>query len=513
MTLVLNSVTVMGSTVYDEAALEDLYAELLGTTVSLETVFGIAEAVTRRYRKDGYVLSQAILPAGQQLDPGGADITIEVTEGFVDQIKFQDNEYATGERRHRIRDLLSKIPQACHAPVTKGEEPCPLHRSVLERYILLANDLPGVDTNVTVLRGDRHGAVNLFVTVTETAFDAYANYNNRGSKYIGPAQLQLGARTNSLFGGDSSTELSALFAEDTDELRLGRLNQEFSLGSEGLTLRLAATYSESEPGHTLRDLEIESDNTDITGSLVYPLVRSRSSNLFLNGEFTYREQETDSLGEFLSEDKLSVLRLGITYDRTDALMGGGITLYDLRLHQGLDILDATESGSSESGRPIGDSEASKLTGQLSRLQQLGGSTSLLVELSGQYAFDTLLVSEMFAFGGEYVGRAYDPSEIIGDHGLALKTELRYFPGFSASYLQASQLYLYYDIGRTWLRDRPCACDKQERNKDAAALGFGARFNVTSAVSGYLEVSEPLNRKVSAEGNKDTRLFFNISFIF
>ncbi|MYE03248.1 MAG: hypothetical protein F4Y03_18630, partial [Alphaproteobacteria bacterium] len=58
LSLVLGSVAVEGSTVYSDEELAPLYEDRLGRKVALAEVFGIADAITARYRNDGYILSR-----------------------------------------------------------------------------------------------------------------------------------------------------------------------------------------------------------------------------------------------------------------------------------------------------------------------------------------------------------------------------------------------------------------------------------------------------------------------
>src|SRR5687767_6611620 len=60
--LTLRSVTIDGSTIYDQEKLALFYKDILGQETTLDQIYKIAHDMTQTYRKDGYVLSQAILP-------------------------------------------------------------------------------------------------------------------------------------------------------------------------------------------------------------------------------------------------------------------------------------------------------------------------------------------------------------------------------------------------------------------------------------------------------------------
>ena len=76
----LNRVTVDGSTVYKDAELQSAAASFVGKEVTLTQIYRIAEALTRRYRNDGYILSQVVVPA-QNIQNGA--VRLQVIEGYV----------------------------------------------------------------------------------------------------------------------------------------------------------------------------------------------------------------------------------------------------------------------------------------------------------------------------------------------------------------------------------------------------------------------------------------------
>ena len=67
----------------------------------------------------------------------------------------------------------------------------------------------------------------------------------------------------------------------------------------------------------------------------------------------------------------------------------------------------------------------KIETTVSRTQPLPANFSLFVAGYGQYAFTPLLVSEQCGYGGRFFGRAFDPSQMLGDHCWAALGELRY----------------------------------------------------------------------------------------
>jgi len=83
---VLTGTVIEGSTVYTDSDFLPLYEKYLNTQVSLADVYRIAEAITARYRNDGYILSRTVVPP-QRIQNGMVRIT--VIEGFIDSISIE----------------------------------------------------------------------------------------------------------------------------------------------------------------------------------------------------------------------------------------------------------------------------------------------------------------------------------------------------------------------------------------------------------------------------------------
>lgn len=504
----LSSVEVEGVTVYAQAELEPLYASAIGQEITLHEVFEIADRITNQYRNDGYILAQTIVKGNRQLDVTDAHIVLEVVEGFIGQIVYEDAAIQNDEKGQLIKAYLEKIPRSCKTERAKEtNKPCPLHKDILERYLLLAKDLPGVDVETVLIKGEETGSANLFVTVKQKFLEAFGAVDNRGTEWVGPVQLSAGVRGN--FSNYHSTELQLRTATESQELQLVNLTHSLPVGSEGGEITVFGSYSRSQPGYTLDILDIETDNVNLLASYEYPVQRTREKNLSLFTDFKFIEQETDALGVIIVDDRLSVLSAGFRYDSTDAHDGGGVNLFELRVSQGLNVFNPTQDDSLTASRIGGDPTFTKIFGYAARLQRINDRSSYQLQIGAQYSFDNLFVPMQFGYGGTAFGRAYDPSELIGDSGAALSLEYRYTPVIKGIFPKAAQLYAYYDVGAVWQRDAACGCNEVE-DGSGASIGAGVRVNFNHSSSGSLEIGKPLTREVAAEGNKDPRIFLSLS---
>ena len=92
----------------------------------------------------------------------------------------------------------------------------------------------------------------------------------------------------------------------------------------------------------------------------------------------------------------------------------GINQFSFTVSHGIEGLRQHRERQSVGVAAVGRVDFTKIEGYASRLQPLLGSFSALLATYGQYAFNSLLVPEQCGYGGGRFGRAYDPSELLGD---------------------------------------------------------------------------------------------------
>src|SRR5258706_1747781 len=415
--LQLESVTLVGMTVYSAGELEAYWKDRIGKPGTLGDLFAIATAITTRYRNDGYVLSRAVVPA-QEIE--GGRVTIRIIEGYVDKVVFEGDDDRPG--------LLRGYGEA----ITSAR---PVRVADLERYLLLIGDQPG-GTVSSVLRPstEQTGAADLIIKVDREMMQNFATLDNRGTRFVGTLQGTTGTRLNSLFGMADQTFVRAISTPIfPNELMAFDVNNLIVLDSEGTTLGTMLNYARAHPGFTLRtptDLDITSQAQTIGFNINRPIIRSRIENLRFNVQAVANDYKTTSAlaagttGDgLLLRDKIRSLRAGAIYENVDTWRGANAV--GLVFSHGFDILGATPSGTDRLSRTAGRSDYTKVTLEASRLQSLGGSWTVNAAFTSQYAFTPLLASEQLGLGGSQYLRSYDPSDIVVDMGVASKFELQY----------------------------------------------------------------------------------------
>lgn len=493
----LAGVVVEGAAVYGQAEFEPLYRSLLGREVSLLDIYNLRDAITAKYRADGFILSQAIIPP-QEIT--GGIVRIQVVEGYIGDVKIEGE---VGDRRGLIPRIARKVMDSR-----------PLRLADLERSVLLISDLPGIEVN-TVLRPspDRPGAADLIVIVRRRAVGASFTADNRGSVAIGPEQFSIGLEANSLLGLNEQTAIQFATAAQTDELRYVSVRHDEILNADGLRLSLTGSVSRSRAGGALAPLDPLGRGETWGVRLAAPVIRSRSETLIVGAGLSWLNSSTDLLDVRFSEDRVRFITLDASYDFADTAFGDArpaVTLLRVGFSQGLDILDATETGSPSLSRINGVSDFTKLNFEALRIQSIAPRFSLAVSAAGQIASDPLLSSQQFGLGGARFGRGYEPSELTGDQGAGLGLEARYSPPLRWPIIGSPQFYGFYEAGVVWLKS-PLVGEPERQSLASAGVGF--RFFIGRMFTAEFELAKPLTRAIASRGDKDLRPIFAISTRF
>lgn len=490
----LNGIQIQGNTVYTQGQLYYLFKDYLNREVSLLDLQNIARSITLKYRNDGYILSKAIIPP-QKVTSGV--VIIQVVEGYVDKVTVEGDARVA---KPLIQAYGNKV--ACYRP---------FNIKVLERYVLLSNDLPGVSVRAVLKPSTTTpGAADVVLVGTEKYYNAYTDYNNRGTLLLGPQQFSLGGGLNEMLRAGDNSQFRYSTVATTQELQFYEVLHSEQVGSEGLQFLVDAYYTHSQPGSYLEPLDIDGKSYSIRGDLNFPFIRSRSQNMYFNAALKYLKSRTTTIGPtVLFDDRIYDFILGSSYELVDHYRG--VNRAGFIFTQGLPIFNANRGDNPPPSRQDAANNFTKLNLNLSRLQALPYNFSVYVMGMSQYAFNSLYSSEQFGVGGLPIGSAYDPSEIVGDQGASGRGEIRYNVPVAWKYLDGLQLYGFYDGGIIWNKNSQSQPDRQS----ITGTGGGVRTHIVKYVDAYLEWAQPLTKTIQiVESDQRNgyapRVFFGIT---
>ncbi|CAN0565831.1 unnamed protein product, partial [Laminaria digitata] len=265
--------------------------------------------------------------------------TITVVAGFVERVRI-------GDVDGTLNDTLGEVLR----PITQSR---PLNVRTLERYLLLANDLAGVQVTAVLRPSEStRGATVLEAKVRRTPYNAGASIDNRSSDFTGPWASSYSATANTPFGTGEKISLTVSEASGFSEKKAVAASYQQPLGFDGLRLDASVSYTESEPGSTLSEFEVETATTEFTSDLSYPVMRSRAQSLTVGAGFTYRDAAVDLLRQPFNEDRIRLFRVQGNYS-ISALFGGTARII-LGATQSLQILDSTDPKTDSTSRGDAD---------------------------------------------------------------------------------------------------------------------------------------------------------------
>jgi len=466
----VDDIRVEGVTVYDPASLRPLYADLIGASVPREKLLAAVEALQTRYRDDGYILT-TVHGAAERRD-GRLVFVIRATEGYISDVRLDGDIGAVGKLVLAMLEHLTAIR--------------PVNNADLERYLLLANDIPGISAQA-VLRRDspEPGAVELVAKVARTPFAAQFQFDNRGSGEVGPYEALLTGQSNA-FTSIGEEIQATFFNTFNNEQFFGQVDVSGFVNSEGLKLRGYAGRGNTLPGGALTGTGFNSDLQIAGIGLNYPVTRTRRLNLSVDGGFDAYDGVIDTFaaGGMLSDTHLRILRAGGAVDFQDAFVAGlpAASSMILKLSQGLPAFGASSNAEALPARAGERNDFTKLTGELTRVQNLfaigDAQTAIKTSLGGQYTGDILPPSEEYLLGGTRFGRGFFAGEVAGDRALGASVELQLTTSFAdldplgPDNRLNVQFYNFFDYGRAY--------DLVPGNPDHTidSIGLGARSDVT-----------------------------------
>jgi hemolysin activation/secretion protein len=485
ITLTISRVVISGATVYSEADLAPLYADMVGGEVPLAAVYDLARRITAKYGAAGYVLSRAIVPP-QNFGRHGATIRIQVVEGYVDQVIWPVEKLA------RYRDFFTD-----YAARIVADRPANIR--TLERYLLLANDLPGLKFSTTLKPSPTHpNASILIVEVKEKTLDGIARIDNRGSQSRGPWQYLGSATVNNILGAHEAFTVTYAGTFQLQELQYVQAAYRQVLNSEGLTFFANASYGTGKPdipptGPQFNGYKTRSEVLE--AGFAYPVLRSRETNLTLSalGFLTNDKSITDVIDPF-KLDRLRGFRLKADADWADSFLG--INQVNVTFSQGVHAFGATANGNPNDPNPpfpepstlAGRTDFNKIEATISRMQPLPMNFSFFAAGYGQYGFTPLLVSEQCSFGGRFFGRAFDPSQMLGDRCWAVLGEGRYDILTPWKQVTKLQLYAFADHGEVF---NIFPDGGTPRVQTGSSLGGGVRFAWEDTYTADLQIAKAI----------------------
>lgn len=465
---ILGAVNIDGASVFGSDILAQDFESALASEVSESDLNAIADRITSRYRKAGYVLSYAMLP--QQSIKSGI-VRIRVVEGYIGEVRIS----GAGRTEDRLKAIA--------APLLTDK---PLRAKTLERVVGLLRDVPGVVvSDVTISRSqDDPARHTLTITASHDPASGLVFADNRKTIDAAHGRLYASGSLNSVLTAGDQYQLD-LFAIPGDGYRYlyGQFAASFPLSHDGLRLGLSASYGDQR--QTFANLEFDGPSRNLAMQLSYPIVRSQALTAVARLSVNDWRSTGDFAGFLIQRDRLRAVRVSLDLTRV------ATTRIDAQISfsHSLDFAAGTQLGDPRASRPDASSHFGKVNVDVQITRPLSELITLRVSAVGQYATRPLLSVEEFALGGSRIGRAYDFNALTGDHGIGGSVELGYRISDPPIGLKQVELYGYADGGAVYQSGNASGLP---HGQGLASLGGGARFSLFG-ISFSAELGVPLKK--------------------
>lgn len=401
-----------------------------------------------------------------------------------------------------------------------------------ERYLLLADDLPGLDVRLSLrpAAGGAPGDLVGEVAVLRQRGMIDFNVQNFGSEALGRFGGVLRGEVYDLTGLGDRTSIAVFSTLDFKEQHTLQIGHDFRIGSEGLRLGGQFTYSTANPTTALAGFDVEAETIFASIYASYPLLRTRRHSVFVDTGFDYVDQEVDLNAIGLTEDRVRMVYARVAGDMIDqqsVLRAGGYSPFEpkLRLRYGLEarhglaVFDASPDcrpnllgclfgGVVPPSRIEADPTPLLLRINADIEYRPDPLLTFALETQAQITNDPLPAFEELAAGNFSIGRGYDPGAVLGDSGIMAAFELRYGSLVPQSVRGfAYQPYLFSDVAYVWNEDP----SRQPTNPDRLwSAGGGLRVAWGAGLQSDFVVAVPLARPDLAATKGDVRFMFSLT---
>jgi len=494
LTFVVERFTLVGSTVYTDEDFADVFAAYTDRSITFEDVLAVRDAITARYRKDGYLTSGAIVPP-QPLQDGVVEI--QIVEGSVEDIIIE------GTNRLQPEYVSSRLGLGAQAPLQID--------ALLEQLQLLQLN-PLIDTiSADLQAGTRPGTNLLVVTVTEAdSFAVSYTFDNSRSPSVGSLRHQIGGNEGNLTGYGDALSASFALTEGSQDFDLFYA---FPVSPHNTLVSVYYSATDSDVIEEPFDiLAASSEATVLEFTVQHPLVQTPTEDVVLGLIGSHQRTQTflgiDDIGGFplsagaddQGRTRVTALRFFQAWTKRSTQQ---VFAVRSQFNLGLDAFDATVS---EGDTP--DSQFFSWLGQGQWVRLLGQNTPLIIKGSVQLTPSPLLTLERYGLGGQATVRGYRQDALLTDNGAALSVEAR-FPLWQDEEQQALlQIAPFIDSGYGWNTVEP-----DPEDNALLSTGAGLLLQVEDATF-RLDWGIPL---IDRDGDKNTLqeqgIYFTLDFSF
>ena len=485
----LNKVYFRGNTKVSSAKLEKLAADLIGKDVYIEDVMDLTVKISRYYQKKGYLTSYAYLPE-QEIEDG--NVVIIIKESKVVSKEVEGNRWE--------RDWFFKNVAMYSSGLREGNV---FNARDLQGAMKNINDSSYMKAGASITKDENHDTEiklhvkDRFPISLDFAWDDY------GRNYTGRQRFTSLLGFDNFLGFGDKLYGGAILSSRSNGALAG---YQIPISKYGTKLAFDYSFSNVRLGGPYQSLGIKGQAETYSIKLIQPIKNTATQDIsaYISFDAINSKSKSTLFRENLSAYRLRVLRTGINSMFDDSK---GRTIANLGVDLGTNAL-----GASPNIQGAQRSSFYKVVASLARVQRLPKKCLAIFRINGQYSPQALYSAEQMFLGGTYSIRGYQPSELLGDYGVAGSLELRSpIPGFEKilpnkikHWSDNVKLAAFYDWG--YVRDHKDLYGYP--SNFLHSVGVGANINITRDI--YIQFGWGLPLGYKYYGEHDQRFYFSVN---
>lgn len=485
----LNKIIFEGNTAIKDKELQRLAASLINTDVYLDNIMDLTLEVSRYYQKKGYITSYAILPP-QEIE--GGIVKILIVESKVGPKVSNGNKW---ERDYYLDNIVLggknlSVGKVFNARALQGAMKDINRSDYMKANVAIERDPETDETKLELNVQDR------FPVSLDLGWDDF------GRDYTGRQRFTAIGGIDNLTGfGDKIYGGPILSSRATGVIA----GYQLPVGPYGTKLGFDYSQSHMTLGGPYRDLGIKGKSNTTSFSITQPLINNATTDFNARVSYDMVGSNTAIFNtpnpQSISNYNLNVIRAGV-YGMHDDKTGRWIGSAGVDL--GLSGNENMDNGP--------QSLFYKIVASAARVQRLPKDCLGIIRVNGQYTPQSLYAAEQMFLGGAYSIRGYQPSELIGDYGIAGSVELRTPIPFLKKALPEKfkhvsdkiKFVLFYDWG--FVKEHNDLYGYP--NNFLSSVGFGTNITITKNSSAQIGVGFPLGQRYFNE--ESARLYFSVN---
>ena len=485
----LTGVDVNGTKALSSDTIHDVASDMIGRQITPADLCHIRDRIAGALFQKS-ILARVLIPK-QQIT--GGRVAFTVIEAQIVSVRYHGN---IGPVQGRVEAYLNHL---------RGLAPFDLDTA--QRYLLLANDIPGVHVSAALSHSTSQdsppGGLDLDIGLSRTPIDEIGAVENTNSKTLGRWSGIARVDFNSFTHFGERTSLIAYSTLENNAQQVVEVIEQARIGGGGIFAQASFAYGRSHPGDILAPLHLTSNSYVGTLEVDDPIIRLRRLKWTAAAGVDMISQATIFPGGgALSDDNLRIVWLrsdeAIQHGFGQEVFGSFLTAnadLSLQVRKGLHILGASATGAPALSRIEGRSDAwiLRAIGDASldsKPLAAGLPVSLSTHVEAQWADRPALAYEEQTIGNLTVGRGYDPAATTGDRAVAAEFKAKFGP-IKLTHGFALAPYGFYDIARVI---------SLEQGTDPVTLhsfGGGVEFHLPFGIRADVAYAKPLDKPFPA----------------